>query len=291
MANLFYSLLRHCFDFSAKAIGPKPLQSLEIKDITLNKEIKLRIYKPKSVVNQPLPIVMYYHGGGWVMGSIKAYDRIIRYLCSQTKSIFIAVEYRKAPEYKFPAALDDAIFAYKWMVKNLQSLGGNPNKITIMGDSAGGNITALVQKHIGKIETLQPKIMVLIYPVVEASSKVFREIEEDKNWLLGKYGLGILHFSLIHYLGSLKSENLKKISLLANLKKTKNFSKTLVITAEIDSLTASINQYVKKLKALHMPVVHKHYPDTIHGFINFAGVFKSAKKALDDIAGFLRKNL
>lgn len=142
---IYNKILRFFFDYSASIIGPKSERLESVQDIYITDDFKLRIYKPSlESSNNPRPTLVYFHGGGWTIGSLKAYDRVLRYLCYHTGYMVIGVEYRKAPEYKFPIAANDALFAYQWVIDNITELGGDINKITIGGDSAGGNLTCVV---------------------------------------------------------------------------------------------------------------------------------------------------
>ncbi len=112
-------------------------------------QIPARVYIPAGA-NKPMPVVVYFHGGGWVLADYETYDATPRSLADKTKAIFISVEYRKAPEYKFPAAHEDAYATYQWVLKNAQTFDGDPKRVAVAGESAGGNLS------IGRIRAIIP---------------------------------------------------------------------------------------------------------------------------------------
>src|SRR5215204_6023810 len=105
--------------------------------------MRIRIYRPAGTVARLLPAILYFHGGGWVMGSLEGYDLVYRYFCAQSECALVAIDYRLAPEHKFPAGIDDAVAAFRWLSANAVGIGIDPARIVIAGDSAGGNIAAV----------------------------------------------------------------------------------------------------------------------------------------------------
>lgn len=268
---LFIKFLRLLYDLSPHLIGPKKQNKLKIKDVQLDEGLKLRIYSPLKA--KKLPLIIFYHGGGWVIGSIKAYDRLMRYISYFSQSIIVAVEYRKAPEHKYPAAMHDAISACKWVLENIKKIGGDKKRVGLMGDSAGGNIAA----HLAEQVNFKFKALILIYPLVDVGIKTMLQIKMKKEWLL-KYGYQVLKFCLRHYLNN--NDEARFISL-----PKPRVKKIFIITAETDVFTPSINNYAQSANA---QVTLKHYAKTVHGFLNFAGVSKSGRQALQDIVGYIK---
>ncbi|MDD4974380.1 MAG: alpha/beta hydrolase, partial [Bacteriovorax sp.] len=144
------------------------LELAEVKEITVDGGaglIPARIYRPYSKDKKPLPIVVYFHGGGFVIADNDIYDATPRALANKTKAIFVSVEYRKAPEAKFPAAHEDAYAAYKWVVNNAPSLGGDPKRVAVAGESSGGNLALNVAIKARDEKFQLPIHELLIYPV------------------------------------------------------------------------------------------------------------------------------
>jgi acetyl esterase len=125
----------------------------------------VRIYTPEHTGEKALPVVVYFHGGGWVIADLDTYEASAMAMAHKTNAIFVSVEYRHAPEHKFPAAHDDAIAAYKWVIANAASFGGDPSRIAVAGESAGGNLAANVAIAARDQKLQTPMHMLLVYPV------------------------------------------------------------------------------------------------------------------------------
>lgn len=285
-------VLRFLFDSWGNFSGPASLTLSEIKDINISSYIKARIYKPSSTTPNPLPIIVYYYGGGWILGSIKAYDQIFQYLCSQSGCILVAIEYRKAPEFRYPCAIEDAVLGYKWMISKIKWLGGDKNKIILAGDSAGGNLALSVLQFSLKNYKIQPKLQILIYPIVAVNQEVLASIRNDKNLFIRTLGYFFLNYCLKQYINIQKDQKPpSSINYKIDNSRCKYFPNTLIIAAGLDPLNNSINQFIKKIKRVGHNISRKTCPGTIHGFINFARFNKSAIHALDVISSFIRNNI
>jgi len=149
-----------------KRLSSNPEAQVTTKDITIPTAeggIAARVYMPAG--KGPFPVVVYYHGGGWVVADINVYDGAPRALSLGAKAIVVSVEYRHAPEHKFPAAHNDAWTAYKWVVENIHDMNGNSDKIAVAGESAGGNLAANVALMAKEMKAKQPVHQLLVYPV------------------------------------------------------------------------------------------------------------------------------
>jgi acetyl esterase len=255
---------------------------LSIRDVHL-RDFSLRIYIPSLEKN--LPIFLFYHGGGWTIGSIKAYDRICQYISYKANCIVVSVDYRLAPEHPFPAATTDAIHAYNWVKENAEKIGGDRNKIIISGDSAGGNLAAIVTHS---LKEHKPILQVLIYPVLDLRDKVIKKGEKIARKLPLFYR--ILWHQIGLYLKGTKDHAHTHISPLAN-ESFAHLPPTLIITAEIDILVEEAEKYAEQLKQAKVSVTYKAYSKVPHGFIQFAGMSKKAKEALDEIVNEVKKTL
>ena len=272
--------IRFLFDISAPIIGPKESPNLIINDVSINSALKIRVYTPRG--NNFFPIAIFIHGGGWIIGSVRAYDRILQYIAYNSRCVVVGVNYRKMPEHSHPRALEDVFAAYRWIQENASLIKGDKTRIGLIGDSAGGNIAIQLAHKLDKYS--QPiNYLALIYPVV-----LNGVISCQKNKWIKCFGLSILKRLLESYFGSLNAAqiNFKEGDPLKNIK----CPKILIIAADKDPLTELITGYVARLKDKGIKVDYYFYPGSFHGFLNFAGFVPSAKKALKAVVDFLKED-
>ncbi|WPU64154.1 alpha/beta hydrolase [Peredibacter starrii] len=272
---------------AVKAIAPKPKDNLaEVKDIKIqgaDGKLKARLYRPKG--KGPFPVVVYYHGGGWVLSDIDTYDATPRSLAAKTNAIFIAVEYRRAPEDRFPAAHDDAFAAYQWVLKNAMTFDGDPKKIAVAGESTGGNL-ALNVAIMARDQSLQiPIHELLIYPVAStkmntSSYKIngdAKPLNKAKmNWYFSKY---------------LRSPQDKEDPRIDLLKASfRGLSPATIITAEIDPLQVEGRELAEKMERQGVEVTYRNYEGVTHEFFGMTGVLKEAQEAQNEASLKLQKS-
>jgi acetyl esterase len=244
--------------------------------------IPIRIYTPTG--NGPFPILVFFHGGGWVIGDINSHDALCRSLTNAVGCVTVSVDYRLAPEHKFPAAPEDCYAATRWVAANAASFNGDPQRIAVGGDSAGGNLAAVVPLMIrergGPILVYQ----LMIYPATDyfPDNASMRENAND-------YFLTVddMHWFMNHYL---TSEDDAKNPYLSPIKAKdlKGLPPAKVITAEFDPLRDEGEMYAARLKEAGVPVVVKRYDGMIHGFFSMSAMLDQGKKALEDAAAGLR---
>jgi len=150
-------------------------------------DIPIRIYKPSAQTN--LPILVYYHGGGWVIGDLETHDSVCRNLCHQAGVIVVSVDYRLAPEHKFPVPFDDCYTATEWVAAHANAIGGDARRIAIGGDSAGGNLAAAISLKARDESGPSIKYQLLIYPATDGSRDTQSKIDFVSGYLLSKHGL------------------------------------------------------------------------------------------------------
>ena len=244
--------------------------------------IPARLYIPTGA-NKPIPVVVYYHGGGFVIADNDVYDATPRSLADQTKAIFVSVEYRKAPEFKFPAAHDDAIAAYKWVLKNAASFDGDPKRVAVAGESAGANLALNVAIAAREQKIQLPVHELLVYPVagVYMSTSSYKENANAK-----PLNRDMMGWFFKNYLSDPKQKNDKRINLL-----TANFqglSDATIITAQIDPLRSEGMELAEKMKASGVDVKYKNYNGVTHEFFGMGAVVNKAKQAVSEAAAGLR---
>lgn len=250
-------------------------------------EIPLRMYRPDG--KGPYPIIMYYHGGAFMKGygSIDTHDNIVRSLAARTKSVVIAVGYRVAPEYIFPTAIEDSYAALNWAVEHADSFHGDVEKISVVGDSAGGNIATVVS--LMSRDRKGPEILsqVLLYPLT-----TFLDIElESRN--VYDNGYYLLSRSVMYRARELYTPDEEMWSSPytspLHAEDLSDLPATLIITAEFDPLRDEGEAYADRLFQFGVPVKASRYEGVMHGFISFYEVMKSGQYGLQEVTSFLNR--
>lgn len=253
---------------------PSPKVDTTGKDIDAGgAKIHLRIYTPKTG-NGPYPLIVYYHGGGFVIANIDVYNASAQALAEQVGAIVVSVAYRLAPENKFPTAHNDAFTAYEWAIKNAVDLKADPAKIAVVGESAGGNLAANVSIMARNKHIMLPVHEVLIYPIAQADMNT----ESYKMYANAKpLNKAMMTWFTEKYLNSMIEAQDSRISLIkADLK---GLPSTTIITAEIDPLHDDGVMLAAKLKAAGVKVNAKNYEGVTHEFFGMALLVPEAKAA------------
>jgi acetyl esterase/lipase len=235
--------------------------------------LPVRIYTPEGP--GPFPVVVYYHGGGWVIASKEVYDGGARGLAKQAQAVVVSVDYRLAPEAKFPAQHDDALATYKWAAQNAASINGDPQRMALAGESAGGNLavaTAIAARDQG---LTQPLHVVSVYPIAQATDLTTPSYTDSaKAKPLNK---PMMEWFARHTLGKAEDKKDPRIDLVhANLR---GLPPVTLINAQIDPLRSDGDMLAGALKKAGVKVEHKIYPGTTHEFFGMAAVVASAKDA------------
>lgn len=244
------------------------------KDIDVSGDkIHLRVYTPKDGTG-PYPLIVYYHGGGFVIANLDVYNSSAQALAEQVGAVVVSVAYRLAPENKFPTAHNDAFTAYEWAVKNAVDLKADPAKIAVVGESAGGNLAANVSVMARDKHIMLPVHQVLIYPIAQADMNTESYNMYEKAKPLNKAMMG---WFTEKYLATMIEAQDPKISLVnANLN---GLPSTTIITAEIDPLHDDGVILARKLKAAGVKVDSKNYEGVTHEFFGMALLVPEAKAA------------
>lgn len=247
--------------------------------------IPARVYTPES--ETPLPVVVYYHGGGWVVGNLDAADVLCRQLANGVKCIVVSVDYRLAPEHKFPAAVEDAYAAAVWVAEHAVSLGADPDRIAVGGDSAGGNLAIVVAMMARDKGASFIQFQLLVNPVTHFSfdtdsyrdnGEGFGLTAETMRWFWGHY-LANEQDGLHPYASPILSADLSGLP------------PALILTAEFDPLRDEGEAYAEKLRAASVPVEMKRYEGMVHGFILQTGAYEQGRIAVQHAVSALRKAL
>jgi acetyl esterase len=251
-------------------------------------DIPLRLYRPKSPAKPgALGGLVYFHGGGWVIGDLESHDVLCRELCNMSGHVVVSVDYRLAPEHRFPAAYDDALAATRHITANAARFGIDGARLAVGGDSAGGNLAAAValalKGKLGKPLAFQ----LLIYPAVDAAMR-FPSVDRHADVLpLTKPAM---RWFYAHYSGGADIAHDWRIGPLDAVDHS-GLPPAHILLAEYDVLHDEGIAYMQKLKAAGVRVSEKTYPGMIHGFITMGKMVAMANEAVRDAAGVLRSVL
>jgi acetyl esterase len=242
--------------------------------------VAARLYRPTA--DEGLGLVVYYHGGGWVLGDLDTHDNVARSLAAGSGQAVLSVDYRLAPEHPFPAPLEDAEAALRWAHANARALGCDPARLAIAGDSAGANLAAvLTQRRVAPV-----RFQVLVYPVTDArcETRSYREFCDGP--LLTAAGM---RWFIGHYLsGGQGSAGDPRVSpLLAEDDALGASPSTLVVTAETDVLRDEGESYATRLEALGVPTTLTRYAGVFHGFLSFSDLLDTGRVAVGEASAAL----
>ena len=228
-------------------------------------EIRIRIYRPDS--DGGLPVLVYFHGGGWVVGSLDSHDGVARFLAAHGRCVVASVDYRRAPEHKFPAALDDAWAATRWVHDHAAEIGGKEARLAVGGDSSGGNLAAVVALH-ARDSGLPVDLQVLVYPVLDCVGA------PDVAYWVSQY-LATAADAMSPEASPLRAPDLHGVA------------SALVLSCGLDPLMEQGEAYVRRLGEAGVRARHICYPDLIHGAYRMPGVLPGARRMLEDSAAAL----
>jgi len=237
-------------------------------------DIRLRLYWPNRAA--PLPAIVYYHGGGHVIGSLDTHDLVARNLCAGAEALVASVDYRMGPEHRFPAAVEDSFAALKWVHANANELGADPDRLGVHGDSAGANLAAVVALMARDAGSPRLRLQSLVYPVAD-----YRLVGDSYDKYTQGYGL-LTRESMVwfrnHYLRSPKDAEDWRASPI-NAPSLGDVAPAIVITAECDVLHDDGERYAEALRRAGVPVEYKEYPGMIHGFFGMMPAVDDAMNA------------
>ncbi len=262
---------------------------VETRDVEISPGLGARLYLP-SEGSRPLPVLVYLHGGGWVAGSVATHDPFCRLLSKAAAVIIVSVEYRRAPEHRYPRAVEDTFAGLQWAAKHAHEWGGDTSRLALGGDSAGGNLAAVVANRLGAGEEGPAlRALLLLYPVTDRPGAGFSYTENATGYALEAEGM---HWYWNQYAPTASPDDPDAYPL--RLKKVPALPPTLVATAEYDVLRDEGIAYARKLGEAGTAVTHLHSPDMHHNFPvgpSTVGRFPQCDAALTAIAAWLRKTL
>jgi acetyl esterase len=277
------------FYLAARVVSnPEPPELERVEELAISAPsgtLPARLYVPKRLrkTRGLAPCLVFFHGGGWVIGNLETHDVVCRKLAVEGELIVISVDYRLSPEHKFPAAVEDAMSATQWVAANAERLGLDASRLLVGGDSAGGNLAAVVT--LAARDADGPKIagQLLIYPSTDFSRKHGSHREPETSILLTHSVIG---WFMNHYLGDADSNDWRASP--SRAKTFKGLPPAYVLTAGADPLRDEGDEYAARLKQAGVSVTYRHFPGQFHGFFTMGKLLNQANVAASEIGTWLK---
>lgn len=260
---------------------PEPPPMAEVRDLDAG-GVPARLVRPATGT---LPLLVYFHGGGWVIGDLDTHDVLCRCLAAAAGCAVLAVDYRMGPEHRFPAAVEDCVAALRWARANAAALEADPSRIAVGGDSAGGNLAAVACLVLREAGEPQPLLQLLVYPATDMRAVAPSHTANGQGYLLTSDSIAYYRG---HYIADAAQwSDWRASPLLAT--RLAGLAPALVITAGFDPLRDEGRQYADALSAAGVPTQYLCFERQIHGFITMGRVIDEANTAVDVCASALRR--
>ncbi|MEV0119788.1 alpha/beta hydrolase [Streptomyces sp. NPDC050844] len=268
--------------FAALAAAPEPVA--DVRNTTAaadGHDIPVRIYRPVTELDAgPLPVTLFFHGGGWVFGDLDTQDHIARTVAARSGTIVVSVDYRLAPEHRFPAATDDAYAALAWVADNAAGFGGDGERIAVFGESAGGNLAAALAQESLRRGGPRITLQVLAYPAVDRFDDSSSMYENTTGPILSR---SYLEWFWGAYLSTPDQGADPRVS-PARSDELAGLPPAVIATAENDPLRDQGDRYARKLADAGVPVQHLPIKGAIHGFLSFTGSVQLSRDILNQLS-------
>jgi acetyl esterase len=280
VASLEPPQAREMYRAARGALQPDLPDMAEVRDLAAPGpagDIALRLYRGRGTPAGALPVLVFYHGGGYVIGDLDTHDYVCRKLANVARCAVIAVDYRLAPEHKFPAAVEDAAAALRFIVKEAASLKIDPARVAVGGDSAGGNLSANMAHMARDGDVPALVFQMLLYPGTDMSMS---QDSYKRDWTQYPLSIEAIKYFLTHYLGAEKDyTDWRAAPLTAS--NFKGLAPAFVLTAGHDPLSDEGMEYARKLETNGVRVTSVHMSDQMHGFLTMGRIVRAADLALD----------
>ena len=246
-------------------------------------EIPIRLYYPEGT--SPYPVIVYFHGGGWVIGNLETHNAICHALAKTSGCLVAAVDYRLAPEHRYPAAIEDAYAATSWICKNASRIQADPLRMAVMGESAGGALATVVSMMARDQDDRRIALQVLVYPVTDNNFNTSSYLNYGEGYSLTR---DLMIWFWNHYLGNKENAGQPYASPL-RAENLSNLPDALILTAEYDPLCDEGESYAKKLQKSGVNVTLTRYDGMIHGFFRMTSKLDKAKGALTQVTDEIKR--
>jgi acetyl esterase len=266
---------------------PPPV-SVQVSDLTCPGPagpIPLRLYTPDG--GDPRPLLLYFHGGGWMQGGLETHHGACGKLAAWSDCLVLAVDYRLAPEHRFPAGLEDCLAAWRWLAANAAALGADPAQLAVGGDSAGGNLAAAVCQALVAGGEPAPAAQLLIYPSLDLGWQLPSHRDLADAYILPR--IRVQWYTDLYLSSPEQAADVRASPLWAG--DLHGQPAAMIVTAGFDPLLDDGRHYAERLEAAGTPVVYREFPGQIHAFISLTRVIPQGNECLREAASWLRSRL
>jgi acetyl esterase len=283
------AISRRKMDEDLPAVSPAEIPMRLERDLPIDlgdAALPARLYVPNGAAEKP-PLLVYFHGGGFVVGSLRSHDASVRELADMCGLAILSVDYRLAPEHKAPIAAEDSYRAYLWARVHAEELGVDGERVAVGGDSAGGNVSAVLSQLCRDRGERVPELQLLIYPAVDLTCASASHRTFARGYLLEETRID---WFMKHYLARDEQRHEPSVSPLFATS-FEGLPPAIVVTAGFDPLRDEGKAYAEKLQSAGVPVTYRCEPGLIHGFFNMSGVIRAARAANRHLAEDVRRAL
>ncbi|QBJ96564.1 alpha/beta hydrolase [Rhodococcus sp. ABRD24] len=277
--------------YRARTVGVRSPDSLaavdRVRELSVaggDGDLRARAYYP--VATTPVPTIVFFHGGGWVVGDLDTHDGMARAICRHTDTVVVSVEYRVAPDHPFPAAVDDAVASVRWVFDNLHEFGGS-GRLAVAGDSAGGNLAAVAAQILRDAGGPPLAGQFLIYPPTDARGEYLSRVENGTGYLLDTT---TMDWFLGHYAPNPADHQDERISPV-NAASLAHLPPAVIVTAEFDPLRDEAEDYGRELRIAGVPVEVVRCDGMIHGFFDMGAASPGAQQHIERTCRLFAKAL
>ncbi len=273
---------RASYRFGVDLLGPRLRHPVELVSA---EGLELRVHRPGG--NEGGPAVVFFHGGGFVIGDAPMYDGVVGELAQRSGCTFISVPYRQAPEHPFPAGLEDALRGYRWIAAHAASLDVDPSRVAVMGDSAGATLAITVAQAQVASGGVVPSLQCLVYPAIDRNGRTASRRRLSQGYILTEE---VLDYFTGHYLGAPVDPCDPRLAPMA-FPTPEAMPPTLLVTAGFDPLRDEGEAYGAHLRDAGVAVDHVYWPDLVHGAFTMGGVLATPRRRVDALARRLGRAL